>query len=98
MDKKLSEVLDIAIQREVEAYDFYMDINARVEDQSVKETLEFIAGEEKKHKAFLVNYREGNYGADALRMADVVEYKIAEYLSLNIKLLNIWKSRKYKTT
>jgi rubrerythrin len=27
-----------------------------------------------------VNYREGNYGADALRMADVVEYKIAEYL------------------
>ena len=80
MDKQLSEVLDIAIQREVEAYDFYMDIYARVEDQSVKDTLEFIAGEEKKHKAFLVNYREGNYGADALRMADVVEYKIAEYL------------------
>jgi rubrerythrin len=80
MDKKLSEVLEIAIQREVEAYDFYMDIYARVEDQSVKDTLEFIAGEEKKHKAFLVNYREGNYGADALRMADVVEYKIAEYL------------------
>jgi len=80
MDKKLSEVLDIAIQREVAAYDFYMDIYARVEDQSVKDTLEFIAAEEKKHKAFLVNYREGNYGADALRMADVVEYKIAEYL------------------
>ena len=80
MDKKLSEVLDMAIQREGEAYDFYMDIYARVEDPSVKDTLEFIAGEEKKHKAFLVNYREGNYGADALRMADVVEYKIAEYL------------------
>ena len=80
MDKKLSEVLDIAIQREGEAYDFYMDIYTRVEDQTVKDTLEFIAGEEKKHKAFLVNYREGNYGVDALRMADVVEYKIAEYL------------------
>jgi rubrerythrin len=80
MEKKLSEVLDMAIQREVEAYDFYMDIFARVDDQSVKDTLEFIAGEEKKHRAFLVNYREGNYGAGALRMADVVEYKIAEYL------------------
>ena len=80
MDKQLSEVLDLAIQREEEAYEFYMDIYHKVADQSVKDTLEFIAAEEKKHKAFLVNYREGNYGVDALRMADVVEYKIAEYL------------------
>ena len=48
MDKKLSEVLDMAIQREEAAYDFYMDIFARVEDLSAKDTLEFIAGEEKK--------------------------------------------------
>jgi rubrerythrin len=80
MDKQLSEVLDMAIQREVEAFDFYMDIYGRVEDQSARDTLEFIAGEEKKHKAFLEKYREGGYGPDALRMADVVEYKIAEYL------------------
>lgn len=80
MDKQLSEVLELAIHREEEAYEFYMDIYHKVEDQSVKDTLEFIAGEETKHKAFLVGYREGNYGADALRMADVVEYRIAEYL------------------
>ena len=80
MDRRLSDILDLAIQREEEAYDFYMDIYGVVDDQSVKNTLEFIAGEEKKHKAFLVNYREGNYGADALRMADSVDYKIAEYL------------------
>jgi hypothetical protein len=43
-------------------------------------SLPFIAGEEKKHKAFLVGYREGNYGSDALRMADVIEYRVAEYL------------------
>lgn len=80
MHKQLSEVLELAIHREEEAYEFYMDIYHKVEDQSVKDTLEFIAGEETKHKAFLVGYREGNYGADALRMADVVEYRIAEYL------------------
>ena len=80
MSKRISDILDLAIQREVEAYEFYMDIYGRVEDQSAKDTLEFIAGEEKKHKVFLINYREGNYGADALRMTDVVEYKIAEYL------------------
>ncbi len=80
MNKRLSDILELAIQREEEAYEFYMDIHRQVEDASVKDTLEFIAAEEKKHKAFLVNYREGNYGVDALRMADVVDYKIAEYL------------------
>jgi rubrerythrin len=80
MDKQLSEIIDLAIQREEEAYDFYMDIFNILEDPSIKDTVEFIAKEEKKHKAFLVNYREGEYGPDALRMTDVVEYKISEYL------------------
>jgi rubrerythrin len=80
MDKRVSDILEIAIKREEEAYDFYMDIHGKVADPSVKETLEFIAGEEKKHKVFLVNYRDGNLGAKGLRMSDVVDYKIAEYL------------------
>ena len=80
MDKSVSEIIDLAIQREEEAYDFYMDIHNKLEDPSVKDTIEFIAGEEKKHKAFLVNYRKGDYGPEALRMTDVVEYKISEYL------------------
>jgi rubrerythrin len=80
MGKTIADVIDLAIQREEEAYDFYMDIRAKVQDAGVKDTVEFIAGEEKKHKAFLVAYRDGNYGADALRMSDVVEYRIAEYL------------------
>ena len=80
MSKRISDILDLAIQREVEAYEFYMDILGRVDDESVKDTLKFIAGEEVKHKRFLVNYREGKYGTDSLRMAHVVDYKIAEYL------------------
>jgi len=80
MEKTVAEILDMAIQREETAYDFYMDIYGKVEDASVKDTVEFIAGEEKKHKAFLVSYKEGEFGADSLRMADVVEYKLAEYL------------------
>lgn len=80
MDKQLSEIIDLAIQREEEAYDFYMDIFNKLEDPSIKDTVEFIAKEELKHKAFLVNYRKGDYGPDALRMTDVVEYKVSEYL------------------
>jgi rubrerythrin len=80
MEKRVSDILEIAIKREEEAYDFYLDIHAKVADLSLKETLEFIAGEEKKHKAFLVRYRDGDFGAKALKMVDFVDYKIAEYL------------------
>lgn len=80
MEKKVSDVLDIAIKREEDAFTFYMDIYNKVADESVKHTLEFIAGEEKKHKAFLVDYREGNFGSQGLRMSEVVDYKITEHL------------------
>jgi rubrerythrin len=80
MEKRVSDILEIAIKREEDAYDFYMDIHSKVDDANVKGTLEFIAGEEKKHRAFLVGYREGNFGTKALRMGDVVDYKVAEYL------------------
>ena len=80
MDKRVADIIEIAIKREEDAYDFYMDIHSKITDPGVKNTLEFIAGEEKKHKAFLVNYRDGGFGAEALRMSDVVDYKIAEYL------------------
>jgi rubrerythrin len=80
MDKRVSDIIEIAIKREEDAYDFYMDIHSKVGDPGVKDTLEFIAGEEKKHKAFLVSYRDGNFGDKALRMSAVVDYKIAAYL------------------
>jgi len=80
MEKTIADIIDMAIQREVEAYDFYMDIHHKVQDASVRDTVKFIAEEEIKHKKFLVGYRAGNYGSKSLRMADVVEYKIAEHL------------------
>ena len=80
MGKTIADVIDLAIQREEDAYHFYMDIHSKVQDAGVRDTVEFIAGEEKKHKAFLVGYRKGDYGTDALRMADVIEYRVAEYL------------------
>lgn len=80
MDKKVSDVLDMAIKREEEAFTFYMDIYNKVADANVKQTLEFIAGQEKNHKAFLVKYREGDFGSQGLRMIEVVDYKVAENL------------------
>ncbi|MGD2270476.1 MAG: ferritin family protein [Desulfobacterales bacterium] len=75
----LADLIDTAIKREEDAYAFYMDLNDKVDDASVKETLEWIAAEERKHKEFLVSYREGDTGQETLRMSDVVLYKLAEH-------------------
>jgi rubrerythrin len=79
MDPNLLTLIDTAIKREEEAYAFYMDIHGKVKDPSALETILWIAGEEQKHKAFLVKYRKGDFGASGLKLSDVVYYKIAEH-------------------
>jgi len=78
-DERLKDIIEIAIQREQEAHDFYMDLYEKVADQSSKDALQWVAAEEQKHKAFLVKYRDGNLGSKAMRIRDVEYYKIAEY-------------------
>jgi rubrerythrin len=78
--RKLGDYIDIAIQREEEAYAFYTDLLANVLDQSAKDALKLLANEEKKHKAFLVSYRDGGFGANALRLSHPIDYKVAEHI------------------
>jgi rubrerythrin len=79
MDPKLLKLIDTAIQREEDAYTFYRSLFGRIQDPAVRETIDWIAGEEQKHKAFLVKYRSGEFGAAGLRLSDVVYYQIAEH-------------------
>jgi len=78
--KRLGDYINIAIQREQEAYAFYMDLTTKVLDSSAKDALKLLAGEEKKHKAFLESYRDGGYGSEALRLSRPIDYKIAEHM------------------
>ena len=48
-EKKIAAVIDMAIERETEAFAFYQDLHQKVEDATAKETLQFLANEEKKH-------------------------------------------------
>ena len=80
-EKKIAAVIDMAIERETEAFAFYQGLSQKVEDPQAKETLQFLSNEEKKHKEFLEKYRKGGYGPEGLRMTEVVDYKIAEYLA-----------------
>lgn len=78
-DQRLMQLIDTAIKREEEAFDFYMDILGKVNEDHVIETIEEIAQDEKKHKAFLVKYRDEQWSPKDLKMTDVTYYKIAEY-------------------
>ena len=78
-EKNLSVLIDTAVRKEEEAIAFYTDLMAQVEDVSVRDTLSFIASEERKHRAFLLGYREGRYGPADLKVSEPVYYRIAEY-------------------
>ena len=80
-EKTIAMIIDVAIEREERAYAFYRELSGKVEDIAAQETLQFLSDEEKKHKEFLEKYRQGDYGPEGLRMTDVVDYKIAEYLA-----------------
>ncbi|OGP54993.1 MAG: hypothetical protein A2Y65_11195 [Deltaproteobacteria bacterium RBG_13_52_11] len=81
-DRNVKSIIDTAIQKEREAHEFYKDLYNFVEDTIAKDALLFLAEEEKKHEEFLQNYLEGRYGADALQLADVIDYEIAQYLGM----------------
>ena len=81
MEKRdFAAIIDLAIKKEEEAYFFYTELIDMVEAKEVKDTLKYIASEEKKHKEFLLNYRESGYGEEGLKLSAVVDYKIAEHL------------------
>ena len=79
-DSHMMEILATAIVREEAAHKFYTDLIPMVQDAQAREMLAFIAEEERRHKAFLEDYRDGKYGDAPMRMADVTYYKVAEYL------------------
>lgn len=80
LDEKLLVCIETAIGREEEAFRFYNDLAKKTADASARDTLLWIGEEEKKHKAFLVEFRDKDLGPKNMRVADVTYYKIAEHL------------------
>jgi rubrerythrin len=81
MEKQSLEILiGKAIVREEEAYDFYTSLQAKIKDTTAIDALKFLASEEKKHREFLVAYRDGGYRSNALKMTEVIDYAIAQYI------------------
>jgi rubrerythrin len=79
-DANLDSIIEKAIANEEEANQFYLKLAGIVTDKSAKDTLVYLAGEEKKHKEYLLRYRQEKFIANATKSSEVTNYKIAEYL------------------
>jgi len=75
----IDEILDFAIKEEQKAVDMYLDLANKTKSPSVKKQLEIFANEEKKHKAKILQVKEGNLLA--LSREKVMNLKIAEYMA-----------------
>lgn len=74
----LESIIEVAIINEQEAYDSYMELYQMVDDKDARDTLKFLAAEEKQHKAYLQRYRDGSFRENSLPLNAPIDYKIVE--------------------
>jgi rubrerythrin len=77
---EMDRILEMAIAQESAANKFYTELGDRVRDQSTRETLEFLATEESRHREFLEAYRKGKAPEGGLGLRQVVDAHLAETL------------------
>jgi rubrerythrin len=78
-NKSLEAVLEKAIKNEEAAFQFYMNLYKTVEDKMAKSTLVFLADEERKHREYLIKYRDGVYPENPVAMPEEGTAKIKEF-------------------
>ena len=81
-NQTLESLIELAIVNEEEAYDSYMELYRMVDDKTAKDTLKFLAEEEKQHKAYLLKYRDGSFRENSLPLNAPVDYGIAETMNI----------------
>lgn len=72
----IDEIIDFAIEGEIEANQFYLDLAGRVKNAAMRKVFEDFAQEELGHKAKLEAMKSGEV---TLSMGKVPDLKIADY-------------------
>lgn len=91
MDKiELNRLFSIATQREVESYEFYMQVAARVDNVGVRDVFKQLAQEELGHRELLEKFKSDPMLVMKFNAAPLIDYKIGETtdepkLSVNMK-------------
>ena len=75
--KSVEEILDFAIDQEVAANRFYLDLADRVKSSAMRQVFEEFAEEEWGHKKKLENMKTGKFEFSSEKIADL---KISDYI------------------
>ena len=78
--RSFDSIIEKAIANEEEANQFYLDLAQVVTDKMAKDTLLYLASEEKKHKEYLLRYRQESVIGNAVNVDEEMNNKIAEFL------------------
>jgi rubrerythrin len=76
----IENILDKAIQKEIESQELYRNISKLVDKESARDILHELVKFEEKHEELLRQYRRGELGEGALQAGHVLDYRIAEHL------------------
>ena len=74
----LKQVLEKAIQREIESQLLYISLSQKVKETAAKDAFKELARQEREHQERLEQYQRGELKRGALSRGQVVDYKIAE--------------------
>ena len=77
-EKRFREIIQFAIQREMESMSFYTRASQMVKPSGTKELFEDFARQEEKHKQKLEAYREGKIVL--AKIQSIPDLKISDYL------------------
>ena len=80
VELSLEEVLQRAIQKEIESQRLYLGLGRMVEDAAAKDAFNKLKEEERQHQDRLEEYLRGDLKEGALSSRQMVDYKIAELL------------------
>lgn len=76
----LKEVLEKAIQKEIESRLLYINLSQKMKDEATKDALQELARQEQGHQQILEQYLWGELKIGALGKGQVIDYKIIEQL------------------
>lgn len=83
--KSVNDVLDFAIEKEVEAVEFYKEASELAHAQSIKETLLDFSNEEDKHRKMLTGFKENQTKIDGYEFKKITDLKRSDYLVVDIE-------------
>ena len=79
-EKEFRGAIEMAIESEIEAYEFYTNVARQVNEEDMKEMFSHFAEEEKKHKSILEEVLAK--GSFELVPKEIRDYKVAESVGL----------------